>query len=76
MKLHKDALRLNFEFYVNKSVKTAFMVVCIDPKCKWRIRVMKSFDTNFFIIWMHIIELTCSLEMGNDHHCQSTNSVI
>ena len=52
------------------------MVVSIDPKFKWRIRAMKSFDTNFFIIRMHIIEQTCSLEMWNNHHCQLTSFVI
>ena len=76
MKLHKHALRLNFEFRVNKSTKTTFVAVCIDPKCKWRIRATKSSDTNFFIIRKHISDHTCSLEMRNNHHRQATSSVI
>ena len=70
------ALRLDFEFYVNKLAKIAVLVVFIDPKCKWRIRATKSFDTNFYIIQMHIIEKTCLLEIGNNHHCQLTSSII
>ncbi|XP_062086202.1 uncharacterized protein LOC133792313 [Humulus lupulus] len=72
MKLHLYALNKNFEFKVKKSAKNIWCTVCVDDKCKWRLRATKLVNSNKFEVRKFFGEHTCSLDVRHKDHCQAS----
>ncbi|XP_062089321.1 uncharacterized protein LOC133795877 [Humulus lupulus] len=72
MKLHLYALKKNFEFKVKKSAKNIWCTVCVDDKCKWRLRATKLVNSNMFEVRKFFGEHTCSLDVRHKDHRQAS----
>ncbi|XP_062103698.1 uncharacterized protein LOC133814801 [Humulus lupulus] len=72
MKLHLYALKKNFEFKVKKSAKNIWCIVCVDDKCKWRLRATKLVNSNMFEVRKLFGEHTCSLDVRHKDHRQAS----
>ncbi|XP_062075264.1 uncharacterized protein LOC133779305 [Humulus lupulus] len=72
MKLHHYALKKNFEFKVKKSAKNIWCTICVDDKCKWRLRATKLVNSTMFEVRKFFGEHTCSLDVRNKDHRQAS----
>ncbi|XP_062103123.1 uncharacterized protein LOC133814142 [Humulus lupulus] len=76
MKLHLYALKKNFEFKVKKSAKNIWCTVCVDDKCKWRLRATKLVNSNMFEVRKFFGEHTCSLDVRHKDHRHASPWII
>ncbi|XP_062103219.1 uncharacterized protein LOC133814247 [Humulus lupulus] len=72
MKLNLYTLKKNFEFKVKKFAKNIWCTVCVDDKCKWRLRATKLVNSNMFEVRKFFGEHTCSLDVRHKDHRQAS----
>ncbi|KAL5538739.1 hypothetical protein UlMin_045809 [Ulmus minor] len=66
----------NFETQLKKSSSDSYMLICVDPSCKWRVRAYKLQNSSFFTIRKDNNTHTCSLEKRSARHQQASSSFV
>lgn len=76
LKLHKMALRENFEFLVKKSNRMLLVVFCKAGGCNWRLRAARFVASKVFMIRKISGPHSCQRTLRANTHHQATSFAI